>query len=54
MPQDVKLTIREGGNEAVHEAEELDTTAPLGMRRDDPSGGDFERCEQSIVVPCRL
>src|ERR1700730_9681595 len=29
------------------EAEELDTTAPLGMRRDDPSGGDFERCEQS-------
>ena len=32
---DVKLTIREGGNEAAHKAEELDTTAPLGMRRDD-------------------
>ena len=47
VEDDVKLTIREGGNEAVHEAEELDTTAPLGMRRDDPSGGDFERCEQS-------
>jgi len=28
------------------EAEELDTAAPLGMRRDDPSGGHFERCEQ--------
>ena len=47
VEDDVKLTIREGGNEAVHEAEELDTTAPLGMRRDDPSGGDFKRCEQS-------
>ena len=47
VEDDVKLTIREGGNEAVHEAEELDTKAPLGMRRDDPSGGDFERCEQS-------
>jgi hypothetical protein len=45
VEDDVKLTIREGGNEAVHEAEELDTTAPLEIRRDDSSGGDFERCE---------
>ena len=47
VEDDAKFTIREGGNEAVHEAEELHTTAPLGMHRDDPSGGDFERCEQS-------
>ena len=46
VEDDVKLAIREGGNDAVHEAEELDTAAPLGMRRDDPSGGHFERCEQ--------
>src|SRR5437016_7845646 len=46
VDNDVKLAIREGGNDAVHEAEELDTAAPLGMRRDDPSGGDFERGKQ--------
>ena len=46
VEDDVKLAIREGGNDAVHEAEELDTAAPLGMRRDDPPGGDFKRCEQ--------
>ena len=43
---DVKLATPEGGNDAVHEAEELDTAAPLCMRRDDPSGGDFERGKQ--------
>src|SRR6516165_4335744 len=42
----VEFAIRESGNEAVHEAEELDPAAPLGMRSNDPSGGDFERCEQ--------
>ena len=36
----------EGGDEAVHEAEKFVTAAPLGMRGEDPSGGDFERCEQ--------
>src|SRR5882724_5407634 len=46
VEDDVKLAIWESGNEAVHEAEELDTPTPLGMRRDDPAGGDFERCEQ--------
>src|SRR5271169_383090 len=46
VEDDVKLAIREGGNDAVHEAEEFDTAAPLGMRRDNPSGGDFERGEQ--------
>jgi hypothetical protein len=34
------------GKDTVHEAEELDTAAPFGVRRDDPSGGHFERCEQ--------
>src|SRR6202011_1556862 len=46
VEDDVKLAIREGGNEAVHEAEELDTAAPFGMRRDDPPGGDLECGEQ--------
>src|SRR5215207_656491 len=46
VEDDVELAAREGSNDAVHEAEELDTAAALGMRRDDPSGGDFERCEQ--------
>jgi len=45
VEDDVKLAIREGTNEAVHEAEELDPATPLGMRRDDPAGGDFERRE---------
>ena len=31
----VEFAIREGGNEAVHEAEELDPAAPLGMRGND-------------------
>src|SRR5258708_11087569 len=46
VEDDMEVAIREGGNDAVHEAEELDTAAPLGMRRDNLSGGDFERCEQ--------
>src|ERR1700693_3843798 len=46
VEDDVELAIRKGGNEAVHEAKELDTAASLRMRRDDPSGGDFKRCEQ--------
>jgi hypothetical protein len=46
VEDDVEFSIREGGNDIVHEAEELDTAAPLGMRRNDLSGGDFERCEQ--------
>lgn len=29
VDNDVKLATREGGNDAVHEAEELDTAAPL-------------------------
>lgn len=43
---DVKLATRERSNDAVHEAEELDTAAALGMCRDDLAGGDFECCEQ--------
>ncbi len=31
IEDDVQLAIREGGNHAVHEAEELDTPPPLGM-----------------------
>src|SRR4051812_47843523 len=43
---DVQLAVREGVNKAIHEAEELNAAAALGMRRDDPPGGDFKRCEQ--------
>src|SRR5262249_62237710 len=46
VEEDVKLAIRQGSNEAVHEAEELDTGTPLGMLRDDPPGGNLKRCEQ--------
>ena len=43
VEDDVKRAIREGGNEAVHEAEKLDAAAALGMGCDDPAGSDFER-----------
>src|SRR4029077_4627623 len=46
VEDDVKLVIREGVNKAIHEAEELNAAAALGMRRDDPAGGDVKRCEQ--------
>lgn len=42
----IRRTRLEGGDDAAHEAEEPDTTAALGMRGNDPAGGDFERCEQ--------
>ena len=42
----MELAIREGGKEAVHEAEKLHTPPPLGMRGNDRSSGDFERCQQ--------
>ena len=38
-----QLAVREGGNHAVHEAEELDTAPSLGMLGNDPAAGDFER-----------
>ena len=34
VQDDVKLTIRDGGHDAVHEAQELDPAAALGMRRE--------------------
>src|SRR6476646_4796616 len=46
VEDDVQLAVREGVNKAIHEAEELNAAAALGMRRDDPPGGDFKRCEQ--------
>ena len=46
IEDDVKLAIRKGGNDAVHEAEELDATAPIRMRGDDLSRGDLECCKQ--------
>src|SRR6185369_5872696 len=46
VEDDVKRTIREGGNQAVHKAEELDAAAALGMRCDDPAGSDVERGKQ--------
>src|ERR1700692_929044 len=57
VEDDVEFAIREGGNDAVHEAEELDTAAALGMRGNDRSGGDFERlAEQAVAVasPARI
>ena len=38
IDDDVKLATREGGNDAVHKAEELDPATAFRMRRDDPSG----------------
>jgi len=46
IEDDVQLAVREGGNHAVHEAEELDTAPPLGMLGNNPAAGDFERCKQ--------
>jgi len=46
IEDDVQRAIREGGNHAVHEAEELDTAPPLGMLGNNPAAGDFERCKQ--------
>ncbi len=46
IEDDVHLAIRKGGNDAVHEAQKLDAATPLGMRREDLSGGHFERCKQ--------
>jgi hypothetical protein len=46
IEDDVQLAIREGGNYAVHEAEELDTPPPLGMLGNNSTRGDFERCKQ--------
>ena len=46
IEDDVQLAIREGGNHAVHEAEELDTALPLGMLGNNPAAGNFERCKQ--------
>ena len=46
VEDDVQLAVREGVNKAIHEAEELTPAAALGMRRDDPPGGDLKRCEQ--------
>ena len=53
VENDMELAIPKGGDDAVHEAEELDTTAALGMRGNDPAGGDFERCGQGRSA-CRL
>ena len=40
IEDDVQLAIREGGNHAVLEAEELDTAPPLGMLGNNPAAGD--------------
>ncbi len=45
IEDDVQLAIWEGGNYAVHEAEELDTPPPLGMLGNNSTCGDFERCK---------
>ena len=45
VEDDVQLAIREGNNDALHEAEELDS-APLGMRADDLPGAHLQRSKQ--------
>src|SRR5262249_61176775 len=39
VEDDMQLAIRKGSHDVLHEAEELDTPAPLRMCRNDPSGG---------------
>src|SRR6516165_5477387 len=46
VEDDVQLAIGEAGDDMVHEAEELDAAPPLGMRRNDPARGNFERTKQ--------
>src|SRR6266852_5017042 len=46
VEDDVKLAVRKVRGHAVHEVEKLDTAAPFCMRRNDLSGGDFERRKQ--------
>ena len=41
---------RERGNDAVHEAEELDAVVALGVLGNDV-GGDFDRCGQGRGAP---
>jgi hypothetical protein len=47
IDDDVKLAIRKGGNDAVHEAEKLHATAPFRMSGDNLAGGDLERCKHA-------
>ena len=42
---DVKLAARKGGHDFVHEAEKLDTPAPLGMLPENFPGSDFKSGE---------
>ena len=53
VEDDVKLAVRKGRGEAVHEVEKLHTPTAFRMRRDDLSGGDFERRKQCCGA-CRL
>src|SRR6516162_4399445 len=46
VEDDVQLAIREGNNDALHETEELDSAAPLGMRGDDLPGAHLQRSKQ--------
>jgi len=52
IQDDMKLAAGKSGNDAVHEAKELDAAAAFRVRRDDFSGGDFDRGKQrSRAVP---
>src|SRR6476620_9550578 len=46
VEDDVQLPIRKGNNDALHEAEELDSAAPLGMRGDDLPGAHLKSSKQ--------
>ena len=46
VEDDVKLAVRKSCGDVVPEVEKFDAAAPFLMRRDDLSGGDFERRKQ--------
>jgi hypothetical protein len=49
----LRFAIREGGNDAVHEAKELDTAAPLGMAAMIVPVATSSAANK-VLVPCRL
>ena len=46
VEDDVKLAVRKSRGDAVHKVEKLDAATAFGARRDDLSGGDFQRRKQ--------
>jgi hypothetical protein len=52
VEDDVKLAVRKGRGDAVHEVETLDTATAFRMRRDNLSVGDFQcRKQRGRAMP---